>query len=229
MEPEGGLVLSSTSVNTWLDCHLQWYFRYVLMYDSTPSEAISTGIAVHEHAEMLLKQNTLADGSVDPEVIDLIELWKREVKPQLGITQFVEAPYRIEVNGIAYQSILDVVDEQGAVRDLKTTRRKPRPGRYQLAMIGHALGSRSLTGTIESDVVLDYLVRTRVPYYSREAKGGPVTDDEIDVFAGTLAAVADGIDREEYDATGLDSPWACAVCPYKSICGPRQRYEENQG
>lgn len=226
MGSEGGLVLSSTSLSTWLDCHLQWFFRYVMYLDGEPSDAITIGIAVHEHAEAALKGQWASDSlSSDPEVLRLVTVWATDVAPLLGSPQLVEAPYRVVVNGITYQSTLDVVDAEGRVRDLKTTAKRPRSGRYRLAMIGHALGSRALTGNTETDVVLDYIVRTKSPYYWPESYGGPITEDDIDDFAAVLDAVATGIDREEYDATGLESPWACAMCPYRAVCGPRLRYE----
>lgn len=222
------LVLSSSSVSTWLDCELQWYFRYVMFLEGEPSEALTTGIDVHEHAAVLLDPDYRAeDGlSVDPAILELVDVYKTDVMPEIGKPLLVEEPYRLNVNGIDYQSILDVVDEEGRVRDLKTTNKRPRAGRYRISMIGHALGSRALTDEVETDVVLDYIVRTKTPYYWPESLGGPVSEDDIAEFGGTVVAVAEGIDKGEYAATGLDSPWACSMCPYRAECGPRQRYEE---
>lgn len=226
-----GLVLSSSSVSAWLDCHLQWWFRYVLQAEGESSEALDTGIAVHAHIEEYLKSRTLA-GRDEPmvfidriDVVSLFVVWEREVRPLIGRPRFVEEQYRFNINGIDYQSTLDLVDEDGVVIDTKTTRSRPRPGRYRIPLIGHALGYRALTGEKERGRRLDYLVRTKTPYYWPEAIEGPATIDEIVEFGATVEAVAEGIAREDYAATGLDSPWACASCPYRNECGPRLRYE----
>lgn len=221
------LVLSSSSVSSWLDCHLQWYFRYVLQLDGTNSEPLEFGIAIHEHIEDALKPAGEGQASVDPAVLELYDVWTDNVSPILGTPRFVEEQYRFWINGIDYQSTLDIVDGYDIVIDTKSTKSRPRAGRYRIPLIGHAIGFRALTGEREKGRRLDYLVRTKTPYYWPEATDGPATPDEIAEFGATVEAVAEGVSREDYAATGLDSPWACATCPYRLECGPRIRWEEN--
>jgi hypothetical protein len=220
------LILSSSSVSTWLDCHLQWYFRYVLQLDGNPSPELKLGIAVHEHVEELLEPGHGGSLSIDPEVTDLVDVWVANVQPELEPT-LVEEVYRLDVNGIGYQSILDYADGEIAC-DLKTTARRPPAGRYRVPMIGHALGYRALTGKKERGRRLDYIVKTKAPYHWPETIEGPATLDDVVEFGGTIEQVANGIAREDYAATGLDSPYACATCPYRDECGPRLRYEEER-
>lgn len=222
------LVLSSSSVAIWLECHLAWWFRYVLQSDGDPGEQLEVGIAVHEHAESELKDDREMVLSSDPAVLDLVDVWREHIRPELGVPRLVEAGYRLNVNGIPYQSILDVVDEGSIVRDLKTTAKRPPAGRYRISLIGHALGFRALTGEKEKGRALDYVVRAKTPYYWPETFEGPATMDEVAEFGATIENVAAGIDRGEFAATGLDSPWACATCPYRAECGPRIRYEEGR-
>ena len=109
------------------------------------------------------------------------------------------------------------------LRDLKTTGSRPSAGKYRLAMTGYWLGSTDL-GYEPEAAQLDYIVRTKTPYYWPEAME-PVTDHDIAVLAQTLETVADGVSREDYRPTGLATR-ACLSCPYKAICGPYDRYQK---
>lgn len=44
----------------------------------------------------------------------------------------------------------------------------------------------SLAGGAGTDTVLDYLVATKKPYYLPIAAGGPVSDQQIERFAGIV-------------------------------------------
>ena len=229
-----GLVLSSSSVATYLDCHLQWWFAYVVRDPGKPREQTLVGIATHDLVESLLtdpKSLRRQPGHVWDEAYRLLPVFEAEVLPQLGTVRYVEQVYQFEIEGFYYQSYLDYVDGSNRVRDLKTTSRRPGPHdeRYRVPMIGHALGFRSLTGEIEADVILDYLVRTKTPYYWPIASGGPVSEDDEEFFIATLEGVTKGIAARDYDPTGLGSPWACLSCPYQDQCGPYQRSKEIAG
>jgi hypothetical protein len=56
-------------------------------------------------------------------------------------------------------------------------------GDQTLNVTGYALAYRQLTGAVETDTVLDYLVATKKPYYLPIAAGGPVSDAQIVRFA----------------------------------------------
>lgn len=132
----------------------------------------------------------------------------------------VEHGFLINVNGILFSGHMDLADKKGAVRDLKVKAQPPRNAEemYGFAMIGYSLGYRDHTGEKETDYQLDVMIRLKRdrPRYVPISHGGPVTDNEIGVFAATLERAANGISRGDYRPTGLGIK--CPYCPVKHIC-----------
>lgn len=130
----------------------------------------------------------------------------------------VEEPFQFEIDGTPYSGVIDAGD--GAVRDLKTTSSRPSSGdRYEIGMIGYALGYRQLTGHAEADRILDYIVRTLHPYYW-PIRLGPATSEDIDRFANVVGEVADGVAAARFRPTGLDKRSVCTSCPHQFRCEP---------
>jgi len=240
------LVLSASSIQTFLRCGRQWYYAYVPEYRMPPSVRQTIGIAAHGAIEVNMHQkvvvgtdlpaadvldafstqyDTLVAEVEDPEEdiakakdsgIALVDLHHRDVAPNIQPI-LVEQPIQFEVNGVPYSGVVDLVDDRGQVRDWKTTSRRPQPGAYLLNMVGYAIGYREQTGETESDVVLDYLVRTKQPQYIPIKSGGPVSDDAIVRFADVVTDVAAAIQAGNFVPNGLTNG-ACSWCGYKSIC-----------
>lgn len=218
------VVFSASSVNTYLNCHLQWYFGYVLAAPAEASEPQRVGINVHEHAERVLKGERPA---ADPEIVHLTTVFDRDILPTFGTPVLIERGFQIEVNGIPYSGVIDVLDRQGdtfVLRDLKTTNSRPAAGRYRLAMTGYYLGVTEGLGEPIDAMRLDYIVRTRTPYYWPEKVPLPAEED-VATFANILSRVAEDVDKGDYEPTGLGT-WVCSFCSYRPICGPYQRYQE---
>lgn len=131
----------------------------------------------------------------------------------------VEKEVQFDINGVAYSGYVDLVDDQRTIRDLKTTGRRPydQGRKYALAMTGYALGYRALTGDTESDVVLDYMVRTLKPYHLPVRAGGPVSEKSVNNFASIVAQVDAAVRSGNFLPTGLTNG-ACSWCGYKDIC-----------
>lgn len=131
---------------------------------------------------------------------------------------WVEHEGLVHVNDIPYSYTIDLVDTKGRVRDHKYTKRKPQSaGDYRLNMIGYALGYREETGEIETDVVLDYMVRTKKPYHWPVASNGPVPETAEIAFAGILGMVSQAVEDGRFLPTGLTNH-ACSWCGYQDIC-----------
>jgi hypothetical protein len=133
---------------------------------------------------------------------------------------WVEQPVQFTLNEtITYSGQIDVVDEMFRVRDTKTTGSKPRPESYLFGMTGYAVAARQAAGVEERDVILDYLVATKKPYYLPVSAGGPVSDDQITRFANTVEQVAEGIGKGDFIPNGLMGRGVCeSMCGYKNIC-----------
>lgn len=152
--------------------------------------------------------------------IKLVRLHRREVSPIIQPV-WVEKAGQLTINGIPYSWTMDVVDDKDRVRDTKTKARAPRLEDYMLQMTGYALGFRQETGRTESDVVIDGLVRGKVPHYI-PLYGGQVSDQRISSFAATLGAVSNGIEAGDFIPNGLTNG-ACNWCGYADICKYRKR------
>lgn len=242
------VVFSASSISTYLECGLRWWFTYVAAFPARPSLAMATGVAVHAAAETVLRgkmtgwpvseQEALAayrqameeaGHSPDEAGSALVRLFMDEVAPKTS-PLLVETPFQIEVNGIPYSGIFDWYDSNLVLHDLKTSASRPsaRNNRYRIAMIGYALGARDLTGREETGIVLDYLVKTKTPYYWPVASP-PASEADIAEFAATVETVAEAVARRVYDPDGLFKG-ACRYCPFTQECGPYLRLaKEGEG
>jgi len=228
---ERPVVFSASSVNAFQTCHLQWWLTYVAGETGVQSEPQRVGIKLHDFAERSLRNLGTHYTTDDPEIVDLAKVWNRDILPTYRWPLLIEASFQLEINDIPYSGILDAVDEQDVpwgsaliLRDLKSTGSRPSAGKYRFAMTGYKLGAEDLLGRKIDAAQLDYIVRTKTPYYWPEALD-PIDDDDINVFAATLETVANGVAQGDYEPTGLGT-WACKTCSHKAICGPYQRLEE---
>src|SRR6185503_1430453 len=171
---------------------------------------------------------TETSGIADPELpIDKAMGWGRralvsyleDVAPDVEPV-LVEYGSELEVDGILVSGHLDVADAEGRVRDTKIKKAKPRdPGRYLRAFVIYALLYRDRMGKLETDVQLDVIIRLKRdrPYHLPYNYGGPVSDHDVAVLAGSLHRVANGIAKGDYRPTGLEEG-ACRFCPVQTVC-----------
>jgi hypothetical protein len=149
--------------------------------------------------------------------IKVIDRYQSEVAPAIQPI-WVEREVQFQIDDIPYSGTIDLVDELSRVRDLKTTKRRPSgPNNYLIAMTGYALAFRQETGEKESEIVLDYMVRTKDPYYYPIYSDGPVSDDAIETFVGIVEMVNQAIKEGIFLPTGLTN-YACSWCGYNDIC-----------
>ena len=231
---ERPVVFSASSVNAFQTCHLQWWLTYVAGETGVQSEPQRVGIKLHDFAERSLRNLGTHYTTDDPEIVDLAKVWNRDILPTYRWPLLIEASFQLEINDIPYSGILDAVDEQDVprgsaliLRDLKSTGSRPSAGKYRFAMTGYMLGAEDLLQRKIDAAQLDWIVRTKHPYYWPEALD-PIDDDDINVFAATLETVANGVAQGDYEPTGLGT-WACKTCSHRAICGPYQRLEESNG
>jgi hypothetical protein len=240
---ERPVVYSASSVSSYQACHLQWWFTYILKEEGVSSEPQRVGIIVHDSAEFMLRELTgwqpsMADIAkldfyVEAPVADVIDVFRNDILPTYRKPVLIEAEFQLEVNDIPFSGILDAVDQHDVpwglaniLRDLKSTGSRPSPGKYRFNMTGYWMGATDL-GYEPDAAQLDWIVRTKTPYYWPEVME-PITEDDIAIFAATLETVAEGVERGNFEPTGLGT-WACKSCAYTASCGPYQRYMEVTG
>jgi len=246
---ERPVVFSASSVNAYLDCHLRWYFSYVLGEPGVGSEPQRVGIKIHDYAERSLKNLGTVFVCEDPEIMGLAGVWNRDILPTYRWPLLIEEPFQITVNDIGFSGIIDSLDQQdigivdqvdwdsegreamdpypvyaNILRDLKSTGKRPPAGKYRFNMVGYFLGVTEGLGFPVHAIQLDYIVRTQKPYYWPEVVPIPEEED-IQEFAATLERAANGVARGDYEPTGLGT-YVCGYCSHQSICGPYARLQE---
>lgn len=243
------VVLSGTSLQTFLRCGHQWYLANVVQIKSPPNVRMVLGISAHLAVEHNMAQKIVSredvslfemldvfsdnfDAHVDEveddedhgkakdDGVKLVRLHHRAVSPLIQPI-WVEEAGQLEINDIPYAWTVDIVDDKSRIRDTKTKMRKPTLEENMLQMTGYALGYRQRTGLIESDVVIDGLVRTKVPQYVPLYGGGAVNDAQIGAFAAALESTAHAIGAGSFPPNGLNNG-ACSWCGYASICKYRK-------
>jgi hypothetical protein len=164
-------------------------------------------------------------GEIKDKGYELVKLYHETVAPTIQPT-LVEAPIQYTINDQLWTGQIDLAEEveepwtgdrRIVVRDTKTTARRPDASQYTLNMTGYAIGTRQMTGQIEMDTVLDYLVATKEPYYHPIRAGGPVTDGQIRQFASIVADVRASIAAGRFVPNGLING-ACSWCGFKLQC-----------
>lgn len=241
-------LFSASSLATFLRCGAQWEYAYVYAIKRPPNVRMVIGVAAHEAVETNYRQklgtrldlpvsdvtDAFADAFTrltedvedDPEEpagvakdsgVLLVEKYQEIVAPTVQ-PLYVEQEIQFNINDIPYAGFIDLVDDTGRVRDLKTTKRKPGSRtNYAIAMTGYAVGYRQLTGQVEAGVTLDYMIRTQKPYYYPAASAGPISDAGIAAFAKVISGVSESIQRGIFLPTGLNTG-ACGYCPYTDLC-----------
>lgn len=219
------VVWSASSLSSYNQCQLRYWFTYIAAIPGAESKSRSEGVAAHSALEALLRgEEPVADG-IEP----LVGVMREDILPTYDNPVAVEYQFAIDVNGIPYSGIIDSIDVKrgtaGAIlRDLKTTGSKPKPGFYRTNMIGYWLGAREELGIECSAIQLDYIVKTKKPYYWPELQPAP-DDIDIEAFAMMVEQAAEGVNAGNFEPTGLGT-WVCRWCEHAASCGPLQRYNE---
>lgn len=227
------LILSASSIQTWLDCGYKYLLGSVYRLPGRPSMASAIGTAVHAGVEAIhkgherpndalvaafgheLDQMTTMDESPATGLADaglMLDTYRREVAPRFHPT-LVEAPFLISVDGINVSGQIDAADQD--VHDTKTRAGKTingkRPSafkaerhRFQLSLYGIAY--RFLRGVYPARLVIDSLTRR-----------GTYTEYVIDPAYGEvpdiLGLASSGIMAEDFRPTG-PANGSCLYCPY---------------
>ena len=151
----------------------------------------------------------------------LADAWERRVRPEIGRARAVEQRLEARIGGIAVTAVIDVVDEAGVIRDLKTAGRAPGAGVAweSLQAPVYTEAWRQATGECAA-FRLDYLVGGR-----REARhipvDVPVPPGAVDRIARQLAWAADLAARPHRIIPNPLNRFGCRGCPYRRPCAER--------
>lgn len=243
------VVLSGSSLATFYRCGQQWYYAYVEAIKAPPTVRQALGISAHTAIERNMTQKVWSGSdleedelvetfstewdAIEPDLEDdpketkgqakdsgikVIRMHRQHVAPNIQPV-LVEAPVAFDLNGVPYSGTIDLVDDAGRVRDWKTAAQRPHPSFYTNQMTGYAIGYRQKTGLTESEIVLDFHVRTKIPNYVAITSGGPVSDQSISNFATQVEMAYRDINDGRFRPNGAwSSPPVCSWCGYNMIC-----------
>lgn len=121
--------------------------------------------------------------------------------------------------GVPFSVTVDAIDEARQVRDLKTTARRPSQGQHLMQLAAGAIGFEAETGEKATDLVVDYLIRTKVPATHVERWGGPLDAHMRRTFATQVNTAASMAAQGMFPATGVEAGpgGPCSWCGF----GPR--------
>lgn len=225
--------LSHTQVSMYMRCPKQYEFRYIQNIILPPTAALTKGRLVHVGAEYNLRQKVHSredlpeeqvlehtgdefekaaqetdwrpdeiPGQEKDKVLRMVQAYLRSLAPEIQPVE-VEAKIAGYLGDLIYTGVIDVIDNHGRIRDLKTSRRAPAKdiAENNLQLIGYAALVSDASELLHDvpmgegpvPVALDYVidgkeVRTRT--YT-----GEVTEASVDWFIDTIRAVAEGINQ----------------------------------
>jgi RecB family exonuclease len=228
------LILSSSSISSYLQCHYRYLLGNVYRIGGGQSIAAALGTSVHAAVEAFWGTSPLRPQAVLERVLTaelakvpildeapaavlldgqrMLRTYISTVAPTFTPTM-VEKTFVITVDGAVVAGTIDTADDSD-VRDIKTTSMisKFDALAHTLQLTLYSLGYRVLTGHPPRKLLLDVLPRGgRVTYRQYEVQ--PEMNELIDV----LGLVRDGILREDWDPTGAIGG-ACHYCPYRLVC-----------
>lgn len=232
MSEPSELVLSASSLKSWLTCGRKYWYEQVLRVPGAPNMAMAIGTAVHAGIEALHKGENLPRlnvglglaaeiGKMSPlpsseecqqasdDALTMFEMYQEKVAPTFRPTM-IERSFVIRVNGTLVSGQIDAADED--VHDTKTTATlsKFRPEKHRLQLNLYRMGFRSITGRNPARLLLDVL-----------ARNGRYKQVEIDVDEGeavdVIALASRAILSGDYEPTGTLNG-SCPRCPFSQIC-----------
>lgn len=238
--------LSISQINRYLGCPKSYEYRYIQQLPESKGSPLVVGSSFHkvieecnrqklETGELLSEEEmqTIYNRYWDENVHDIE--WKEDESPddekERGFTLAkaymeelgksldpvaFEAKFQVSVDGIPFRGYIDLIERDGHIRDLKTSRKTPAKdvAEQSLQLAGYAFAWRELSGDIETGCSLDYAVSLKkAPKIVRLET--EITEGRMDRFKDTLYNVANAIDKEIfYRNEGTNCSW----CAFKDIC-----------
>ena len=180
-----GETLSPSSIRTYLDCGAKYYYKYALELPDPPGANMVRGRIVHRMAEEYYR-STLAGARPDvDDMQDCYEsIWEEstadavfeagddidglkaqaavlsrkyleEVAPEIQPAA-MELPVSGEIGGVRIHGVVDLLDTQGRIIDLKAPKRTPSgvDASYAFQMATYAQLTPGATGEVRVDYVI---------------------------------------------------------------------------
>ena len=245
--------LSISRINCYLRCPQSFYYKYILKLQKPNCPSFTKGLAVHSGADTFYKAiianqqievtdaiiagakkfDELTDntdfGDKDPkaekaamalmieEYINQIAIFRRPIYSEIKILS--------DIDGIPFQGIIDLIEENHIIRDTKTASKKPAEnlivdGGYALQLAAYSLLYEKQFGVMPTsalDVIA--LTKTKCEVYSQLDKK---TDEDINTFKEIIANVFGLIINEVFYPNPLNQFCSEKCCSYYGECKSRK-------
>lgn len=241
------LVLSGSSLNTFMNCAKQWEYAYVQRIKRPPRLKMLLGTAAHTAVEkdLLHKIETGEDlpreevvdtfrdefvslsadsdddtddpGALTDSGIKTIGVWRDVVAPATR-PKHVELHVQYKLNGIVIDGTLDEVEEDDLIRDWKFTGKTPDRRGGQYLLNMIGYGIGYRQLTGKVESGIQLDFMVRLKQPKHvPVVSGPIPDESIHAYAGIVDSVVRSIEAGLFPANGLRSG-ACSWCGYRDIC-----------
>lgn len=237
--------LSISQINKYLTCAKQYSYRYIEGLKESKGSPLVVGSSFHKVVEECNKEKIetgellsedemkkIYDKHWNEKVKDID--WKEDEDPKAekerGFTlaktymddlgkeldpDGFEVKFEVDVEGIPFMGYIDLIEKDGFIRDLKTSKKSPAKtvADQSLQLTGYSYAYRTLTGRKEKGCSLDYAVSLKTPKIVRLET--EITDSRVDRFKDTIYNVAEAIDKEIFPR---NEGMACSWCSFRSHC-----------
>ena len=225
---------SPTRLADWLLCPAKgaWstgVFSLPTDFQWPSNDRAQIGKATHKYAEARLSGQSpneailrAADEAIglDPELwLPFTETWDTAVRPTIGTPRATEQRFEAHLGGHAVTTVIDVIDENHVIRDLKTTQRLPNAANLvretlQAPIYAAAWGEK--TGET-AGFALDYLVRHKSGVQFAQFSV-PVGPRDIDRVIRQLDYVSELAVHPDRIVPNPLTKYGCAGCAFLAIC-----------
>ncbi len=244
MLPQG--YLSVSQVNKYLACPKSYAYKYIEGLPETIGSSLVVGQSFHKVIEEANKRKMETGELLNEEEIKSIykahwnsrvhEIdWKDDEDPEQeqerGLTLAnaylndigktlepvgFETGFTVEVEEIPFKGYIDLMEADGSIRDLKTSKKSPAKDTAEksLQLTAYAHAYREMTGLKEKGCSLDYAVSLKTPKIVRLET--EITEARIDRFKDTVWQVANAIEKGVFPRN--ESGTACSYCSFKEFC-----------
>lgn len=236
--------LSPSQVRTFTDCAYRWFQKYLLGEPDPPTSALSGGTAVHAaiagnfRYKLEEKRDLETEGVValfreswneqqqlalfrdeeDPKEIGqslegLVRLYMNEVAPKIQPAA-VELPVKGVIGGVRINGILDVIDTEGKIHDVKTAKQTPSSidPMYRFQVATYSRLAEGASGLVQLDTLVKLKTPKRVEQSFQITEADKLATDTIYPLA--QAAMKSGY----YMPNRLSMLCSRRHCPYWRRC-----------
>ncbi|MCB4791258.1 MAG: PD-(D/E)XK nuclease family protein [Elusimicrobia bacterium] len=217
--PSNGALLLGKSVHKALEVN---YKEKVKSRKDLPLDLLyeihSTSFDELTKAEEVIFDEAEDPGKLKDCGIACLKAYYEEIAPTIFPVE-VESHFILEFENVpyAFQGYIDIIDEQGFIRDHKCVKRSyaVNAAEEDIQLTGYNLAFKFLKGKEPTGLVFDCMVKTKVPKVN-SVSCGPRSEQQLNRFLKLIGSVSEAMKSGLfYPAEGS---MVCSYCDFKDHC-----------